>query len=107
MTESTKKPQAATEFKVVIVTPDNVLFENSCSKLLCPGLFQDIAILPDHTPLYALLKEGSITATLTNKKTENIDIDGGILRVRSNTVSIAVGFDVEPPENPKNKKGKS
>jgi F0F1-type ATP synthase epsilon subunit len=81
-------------FSLVVVSPETVLFEGQVKKLICPGLYQDIAILPDHTPLYAQLVKGEIKLVTDTNKTLNFVFDGGILRVKQNTASIIVSFDV-------------
>jgi F-type H+-transporting ATPase subunit epsilon len=84
----------ATQFDVIIVSPDQTLFEGQAVKLMAPTITQDIAILPDHTPLYAQLKPGPIIITDTLERTHQIDIEGGIIRVKRNRVSIIAGFDI-------------
>ncbi|MFC1654031.1 F0F1 ATP synthase subunit epsilon, partial [Patescibacteria group bacterium] len=61
-------------------------------RVIAPGVIQDIAILPDHTPLYSELKKGEVEIIITNNKTEKIPINGGIIRVKLNKVSIIEGF---------------
>ena len=80
------------EFHLTIVDPDKVIFEDNVKRIIAPGSIQDIAILPDHTPLYSDLKAGEIEITSINDKIEKIPIDSGVIRVRRNKVSIIVGF---------------
>lgn len=77
---------------LVIVSPDETLFEGQVRRLLAPGIFQQIAILPNHTPIFAQLIKGVLTLTLTDLTEKNIDIEGGIVRVKSNKVSLLTGF---------------
>lgn len=77
---------------LIITNPDEVVFEGSVNRVIAPGLFQDMAILPEHTPLYAQLKDGDIEITLSNNQTRTFAIDGGVIRVKNNKVSIIVGF---------------
>lgn len=81
-------------FDLVIVSPDEIIYEGSVTKMIAPGYIQDIAILPNHTPLYSQLNQGIITITPTSGTPQTIPIDGGILRVKQNRASIIVGFDV-------------
>ncbi len=80
------------EFKIVIVSPDKVVLEATVVKALVPGVIQELAILPNHTPLYSELGQGTVTAFYKTGRTKQVDIDGGILRVRHNKVSIILGF---------------
>lgn len=80
------------QFHLTIVNPDNLIFEDDVKKIIAPGSTQDIAILPDHTPLYSDLVKGEIEITLLNNQIKKIPIEGGIIRVKLNIVSIIVGF---------------
>ena len=80
------------QFHLTIVNTDNLIFEDDVKKIIAPGSTQDIAILPDHTPLYSDLIKGEIEITLLNDKIKKIPIEGGIIRVKLNFVSIIIGF---------------
>jgi len=80
------------QFHLTIVNPDNLVFEDDVKKIIAPGSTQDIAILPDHTPLYSDLIKGEIEITLLNDQIQKIPIEGGIIRVKLNIVSIIIGF---------------
>jgi len=81
-------------FDLIIVSPDATVFEGPVIKLIAPGYNQDIAILPNHTPLYAQLNQGELLITAPDGYQKNIPIDGGIIRVKLNRASIIVGFDI-------------
>ena len=89
-------------FKVIIVSPDELVLQTEATKMLVPGIMQELAILPNHTPLYSDLLKGTVKVFLLDGKTKEIDIEGGILRVRQNQVSIILGFgsDIEKPKKP-------
>ncbi|HWS24022.1 MAG TPA: hypothetical protein VN226_06275, partial [Anaerolineales bacterium] len=59
-----------------------------------------LAILPNHTPLYSELINGIIKIETAEGKVQELDIDGGIIRVRRNKVSIILGFDREIEKAP-------
>jgi len=84
---------APTSFHLVVVSPDKTLIETEASKVIVPGIMQELAILPDHTPLYSELIKGVIHITTTAGKVKEIDIESGILRVRQNHCSIILGFE--------------
>lgn len=86
------KPSPASEFSLVIVTPDSLVYEGQATSLIAPGAFQEIAILPDHTPLYSELKQGEIQITTKSGSQENFSVESGIIRVKENQVSIIIGF---------------
>ena len=95
--------ELATSFSLTIVSPEELVLQTEATKMLVPGIMQELAILPNHTPLYSDLLKGTVKVFLKNGKTKEIDIEGGILRVRQNQVSIILGFgsDIEKPKKPK------
>ena len=96
--EEDKKLKLADEFDLVIVNPDKVLFEGQVKKMLIPGSYQRLAILPNHTPFYGELKKGSINIITSSDDSKDVDIEGGLIRVRMNKVSILVGFEDKEEE---------
>lgn len=81
------------DFSLIIVTPDEILLETKAKKVMVPGTAQELAILPDHTPLYAEVKKGTIVVTMTNGREKTIPVENGIMRVKLNKVSIILGFE--------------
>ena len=79
-------------FDVVIVTPDEVVFEGRAKKIMAPGTMQEIAILPDHTPLYAELIKGDVTVTAEDGQIKTVPIEGGVIRVKGNRASIVTNY---------------
>lgn len=82
------------QFDLIIVSPDALIFDGKAKKLIAPGFNQEIAILPNHTPLYAQLNKGELVITTTMNQIKTFPIDGGIIRVKVNRVSIIVGFEI-------------
>lgn len=85
-------PDSADFFDLVIVTPEETLLEAQAVRLIAPGIGQDIAILPDHTPLYSEITKGKIEVTLKNGQLETFPVESGILRVRQNKATLITGF---------------
>lgn len=86
----------AVSMQCVVVSPDETLFEGEIASMTVPGLKQTLAIMPDHTPLYAQLQSGSvIIMPAGNQSPINLQIESGIIRVRSNSVTLITGFDVK------------
>lgn len=77
---------------VVIVSPNEVLFEDDVKKITIPTPLQTIAILPEHTPLYAEIAKGEIEITTKKDAIKKITIEGGVVRVKMNRVSVIIGF---------------
>lgn len=81
--------------EVIIVSPDSTVLETTAKKVMVPGSLQELAILPNHTPLYSVLLKGTIKIEAADGRLQEVDIEGGIIRVRRNRVSIILGFDQE------------
>lgn len=77
---------------LVIVNPNEVLFEDDVKKVTAPTTNQEIAILPQHTPLYAQISKGEIEITTKKDKVIKVPVEGGVIRVKMNKASIIVGF---------------
>lgn len=88
-------PQNATPLQVIIVSPDKTILETEAVRVFVPGIIQELAILPHHTPLYSELVKGVIKIETVNGTIKEIDIDSGIIRVRQNRISIILGFDAD------------
>lgn len=91
MADTDTKP--AEEFDLVIVDPDQTIHEGKAKKLIAPGHTQEIAVLPDHTPLYSQLQKGQVVVTTNRDEEKTFDIEGGLIRVKRNKVSLIVGFN--------------
>lgn len=85
-------PNQNEDFDVIIVSPDEILLETKATKLMVPGTEQEMAILPDHTPLYAEVAKGDVLVTMANGKERSIPVESGIMRVKQNKASIIIGF---------------
>ena len=80
---------------MVVVNPDEVLWEGKATRVVVPGFIQELSILPNHTPLYSQLKPGKVVIYPENGTNETLEIDGGIVRVKHNKVSGIVGFETK------------
>jgi F-type H+-transporting ATPase subunit epsilon len=87
-----KPPKERSDFDIVVVTPDKVIFEDVATLLIAPGPKQDLGILPNHAPLYSEVNKGDLQITLKSGKIKTIPIEAGVVRVRNNQVSVVMGF---------------
>lgn len=79
------------EFDLVIVNMDKVLYEAKAKSLIAPGPLGDFAVLPGHTPLFTILKEGKLLIE-GEKGSDEIEIKNGIVKITQYKVIILVGF---------------
>ncbi|NMC35690.1 hypothetical protein GYA49_01455 [Candidatus Beckwithbacteria bacterium] len=77
---------------VVIVDPNHVVYEGKAKRVFAPGKIADLALLPEHTPLYTELIEGTIQIEEESGQKIEEKIDGGVARIKNNTLTILIGF---------------
>jgi len=79
-----------TKLQVVARTPDKVIFEGECEAVVCSNIMGDFAICPGHENFITNIN-GKITIhTEINKKTEDIPVQMGIVRVKLNVVNLYI-----------------
>jgi len=89
-----EKPQTINPdvLNLIIINPDKIVYEAEITKAMLPTKLGIIAALPQHTPLYSELVEGTIIITEKAGKTHEEKIDGGVARVKDNRLKILIGF---------------
>jgi F-type H+-transporting ATPase subunit epsilon len=75
-------------FKLSIVSPERVLYEDDVESLVAPGIDGYLGILSNHAPLITSLVTGKIEIRDTHKKEKIAAISQGFLEVSSNTATI-------------------
>lgn len=81
-----------TSLDVLIVDPNKVIYEGKALRVFAPGKIDEIALLPEHTPLYSELLTGTIIVEeVAGKKIEQ-KIESGVVRIKNNSLKIIVGF---------------
>ena len=71
---------------VDVITPDKTLFSGELELVRVPGIDGSFEILNHHAPLVSILVKG--TLKLVGEKTQEIEINGGVIEVNNNTVKI-------------------
>jgi F-type H+-transporting ATPase subunit epsilon len=89
-------------FKLSIVSPEKVLYEDMVESLVVPGTAGYLGVLSNHAPLITSLQVGKIEIRDSNKLERIAAISGGFLEVSNNTATIladSVEFaeDIELP----------
>jgi len=89
-------------FKLSIVSPEKVLYEDMVESLVVPGTAGYLGVLSNHAPLITSLQVGKIEIRDSNKVEKIAAISGGFLEVSGNTATIladSVEFaeDIEIP----------
>ena len=71
-----------------IVNPEEKLFEAEVKSVRLPGSDGSFGILNNHAPIVATLKKGSILVLDNNNKEHTFEVNGGVVEVSNNKVSI-------------------
>ena len=75
-------------FKLSIVSPERILFEEEIESLVVPGSEGYLGILSHHAPLIAGLKVGKIRLRTQENVEKTLAISGGFIDVSDNQATI-------------------
>ena len=76
-----------------IISADSVLFEGEVSSVTLPGQMGAFTVLRNHASLISTLTAGKIsytTGTAADGRTEEQSIDGGIVDIDDNVISVCL-----------------
>jgi len=71
-----------------IISPDKKLYSGEVSLVKLPGTKGSFEIMNNHAPIVSTLGKGKIKITDANKKSEYIEINGGVVEVQKNQIII-------------------
>jgi F-type H+-transporting ATPase subunit epsilon len=71
-----------------IITPEKKVYSGEVEAIKLPGAEGSFGILKNHAPLIATLKQGTVKVTEVSKKIENFVINGGVVEVLNNKITI-------------------
>ena len=77
-------------FKLEVITPNGVIFDDDAAEVTLPGEEGEFGVLPRHTSLTTLLKAGVIDIVTTEKQTESIIVNWGVVQVSESKVTVLV-----------------
>jgi F-type H+-transporting ATPase subunit epsilon len=78
--------------QTIMVDPNKIIYQGEAVRVFIPTKIGEIALLPYHTPLYTELTQGEVKIEEKNGSNQNFPVEGGIVRVKENTLKILVGF---------------
>jgi len=82
-------------FKLNIASPDGKAFSGDAVMLLLRGIEGDLAIMANHTPFVTGVKKCRVRVDLPDETTLCGNVDGGILTVKNNEVTLLSGSFVK------------
>ncbi len=74
--------------KLEIITPDKKLYEGNINSVNVPGTKGPFTVLHNHAPIISTLVKGSIKIVNKGLHEEIINIEGGIVEVKKNSIII-------------------
>ncbi|WP_345986304.1 ATP synthase F1 subunit epsilon [Sulfurimonas sp. HSL-1656] len=77
-------------FKLEVITPNGLIFDNEAVEVTLPGEEGEFGVLPRHASLTTLLKAGVIDIVTTDKRTESIVVNWGVVQVTEDKVTVLV-----------------
>lgn len=72
-----------------IITPDKTLYNGDADSVTFPGTNGKFQILKNHAPIITSLNKG-IVIVKNGNKTEQFEIEGGVVEVLSNKIVVLV-----------------
>jgi F-type H+-transporting ATPase subunit epsilon len=74
--------------KLDIITPDKKLYSGDVKSVVLPGSEGSFGILNNHAALISTLIKGRIKVTENNQSTQTFDINGGVVEVFRNNITV-------------------
>lgn len=75
--------------EIKVLTPDKEIFKGDGTQVKLPGTDGGMEILKDHAPLISTLGNGVLSINTING-TKNFTVDGGVIEVANNKITILV-----------------
>jgi F-type H+-transporting ATPase subunit epsilon len=74
--------------KLEILTPEKTLYAGNVNSVNLPGKKGHFTVLHNHAPIISTLGKGQVKIITENQKTELIDIVGGVVEVKKNSIIV-------------------
>lgn len=78
-------------YKLTVATPDGNRFQGEVYALYLRGAEGDLAVLAGHTPFITSVKAGKCRVQLPDDSERSATLDGGLLTVGAETVTLLSG----------------
>lgn len=76
--------------KLRIISSEDILFQGDVNVVHLPGSQGAFTVLENHAAIISTLSPGSISFTLADGSQQEIEIQGGLVDVNKNIVSVLV-----------------
>ena len=71
-----------------IITAESQLYSGEVTSVRLPGMDGEFEILNNHAPVISTLDKGIIRVIDNNNKTENFEVNGGVIEMQNNKIII-------------------
>ena len=71
-----------------IITAESQLYSGEVTSVKLPGMDGEFEILNNHAPVISTLNKGIIRVIDNNNKTENFEVNGGVIEMQNNKLII-------------------
>ena len=76
--------------RVVVISPEQSVFDGEADQLVAPAFDGEVGILPRHAPFMTLLGQGVLTVRHGNTSSR-FTVSGGFLQVLNDVVRVVAG----------------
>ncbi len=73
-----------------LITPEHNVLDESVQSVTIPGLVGEMQVLPGHTYLLGLTKQGMLSCELASGEIRNLEVGPGHVEVYEDVVTVAV-----------------
>ncbi len=84
----------AKTIQVDIVSAEQAIFSGAAEMVIAPGEGGELGIMPEHAPLLARIKPGTIRVLTGNGEEEVIYVSGGMMEVQPDRVTVLADTSV-------------
>jgi F-type H+-transporting ATPase subunit epsilon len=84
--------------EVELVAADRKVWSGEASMVSAPAIDGEVGILPGHSPLLALMKEGTVRITPVSGAVRHVKVDSGFLSVDADRVTVVVDHAERPTD---------
>ncbi len=71
-----------------VITPEKTLYQGEIISIHVPGSKGSFTVLKNHAPIISTLEKGELRIVTIDKRSESIDIQGGIIEVKKNNIIV-------------------
>ncbi len=71
-----------------VITPEKTLYQGNIISINVPGSKGSFTVLKNHAALISTLEKGELRFVTSDKRSESIEIAGGIIEVKKNNIIV-------------------